>query len=72
MNNLIFAIEINAILDDDTEVSGVIGLIYNNERIYKLADGTVLTGTKKIKTIKSSNEIAPAELLINIMSLDKG
>ena len=55
MNDLIFAIEINAILEDDTEVSGVIGLIYNNQRIYKLADGTVLTGTKKIKTIKKAS-----------------
>ena len=36
MNDLIFAKEINAILEDDTEVSGVIGLIYNNERILSL------------------------------------
>lgn len=71
MNDLIFALEINAILEDDTEVSGVIGVINNNQKIYKLADGTVLTGTKKIKTIKSSKQIAAAEMLINIMSLDK-
>ncbi len=68
MNNLIFGIKINAILEDGTEVDNVIGEIINNKRVYKLSDNTVLTGTKKIKTIKFATFTVPAELLPFIMS----
>tara|TARA_B100001778_G_C18429948_1_gene557362 strand:+ start:152 stop:370 length:219 start_codon:yes stop_codon:yes gene_type:complete len=71
MNNIVFAIDINAVLEDDTEVTGVTGVFIDNNRVYKLSDGTVLSGTKKIKTIKSAENIDAAEYLINIMSLDK-
>tara|TARA_B100000123_G_scaffold249470_1_gene207726 strand:+ start:2296 stop:2514 length:219 start_codon:yes stop_codon:yes gene_type:complete len=71
MNNIIFALKINAILEDDTEVTDVTGIIIDNKRVYKLSDGTVLSGTKKIKTIKSAENLGAVEYLINIMSLDK-
>ena len=35
MNNLTFAVNIVAVLSDDTEVSNVIGYIDNNKRYYK-------------------------------------
>tara|TARA_R100000773_G_scaffold44582_1_gene46337 strand:+ start:2899 stop:3117 length:219 start_codon:yes stop_codon:yes gene_type:complete len=68
MNNLIFAIKINAILEDGTEVDNAIGEIISNKRVYRLTDNTVLTGTKKIKTIKFATFTVPAELLFLIMS----
>lgn len=71
MNNIIFATEISAILEDDTEVSGVTGIFIDNSKVYKLSDGTVLTGTKKIKTIKSANINGAGDYLINIMTLNK-
>ena len=71
MNNIIFALKINAILEDDTEVTDVTGIIIDNKRVYKLSDGTVLSGKKKIKTIKSAENLGAVEYLINIMSLDK-
>lgn len=71
MNNIVFAIDINAVLEDDTEVTGVTGVFIDNNRVYKLSDGTVLSGTKKIKTIKSADNYYGIEYLINIMSLNK-
>ena len=68
MNNLIFAIKINAILEDGTEVDNVIGDIISDKRVYRLSDNTVLTGTKKIKTIKFATFTVPAQLLFLIMS----
>ena len=71
MNNIIFATEIKAILEDDTEVSGITGVFIDNSKFYKLSDNTVLSGTKKIKTIKSANINGAGDYLINIMSLNK-
>ncbi len=71
MNNIIFATEIKAILEDDTEVSGITGVFIDNSKVYKLSDNTVLSGTKKIKTIKSANINGAGDYLINIMSLNK-
>jgi hypothetical protein len=70
MNNLIFAIKINAILEDGTEVDNAIGEIISDKRVYKLSDNTVLTNTKKIKTIKFATFTVPAELLPYIMSME--
>ena len=67
MNNFIFALNINAILEDGTEVSNVKGMLVNNKRVYKLPDNTVLTGTKKIKKIKFARFTVPAEILHYIM-----
>lgn len=63
MNDLVFAININAILEDGSEVNNVTGEIVNDKRVYKLSDNTVLTGTTKIKTIKYSLFVVPAEIL---------
>ena len=68
MNNLIFAIDINAILEDESEIFNVKGFVIDNKRIYKSSDGTILTGSKKIKTIKFSLFVVPAEILPIIMS----
>ena len=68
MNNKLFAININAVLEDNTEVDNVTGYLENNKRVYKLSDNTVLTGTKKIKTIKYARFTVPAEILPFIMS----
>ncbi len=68
MNNLIFAVDIKAVLEDGTEVTDVIGMLINNKRVYKLSDNTVLTGTKKIKTIKFATFTVLAEILPFIMS----
>lgn len=68
MNNLLFAVNIEAVLEDNTEVTDVTGMIINDKRVYKLSDNTVLTGTKKIKKFKSATFIIPAELLPFIMS----
>jgi hypothetical protein len=70
MNNLISAIKINAILEDGTEVDNAIGEIISDKRVYKLSDNTVLTNTKKIKTIKFATFTVPAELLPYIMSME--
>ena len=53
MSIFVFANNITAVLEDGTEVTDVTGFIQNNKRFYKLPDNTVLTGTKKIKEIKS-------------------
>ncbi len=68
MNDLVFAVKINAILEDGSEVNDVTGEIISDKRVYKLADNTVLTGTKKIKTIKYSLFVVPPEILPFIMS----
>ena len=68
MNNLVFAVKINAILEDGSEVNDVTGQIVSNKRVYKLSDDTVLTGTTKIKTIKFARFVVPPEILPFIMS----
>jgi len=67
MNNITFAENIVAVLSDDTEVSNVIGYIENNKRYYKTSNNIVLTGDKKVKTIKSCIYKVPAEILPFIM-----
>ena len=68
MNNLVFAVKINAILEDGSEVNDVTGEIVSDKRVYKLSNNTVLTGTTKIKTIKFARFVVPPELLPFIMS----
>ena len=68
MNNLVFAQNIKAVLEDNTEVTEVTGFLVDNKRVYKLSDDTVLTGTKKIKEIKFATFVVPAEILPFIMS----
>ena len=68
MNNIVFAQNIKAVLEDNTEVTDVTGRLVDNKRIYKLSDNTVLTGTKKIKEIKFATFVVPAEILPYIMS----
>ena len=68
MNNIVFAVNIKAVLEDNTEVTEVTGFLVDNERVYKLPDDTVLTGTKKVKEIKFATFTVPAELLPFIMS----
>ena len=68
MNNLVFAVNIKAVLENGTEVTDVTGFLLDNKRVYKLSDNTVLTGTKKIKEIKFATFVVPAELLPYIMS----
>ena len=63
MNNLVFAENIEAILEDGTEVTGVTGYVINDKRVYKLSDNTVLTGTKKIKTFKFARFTVPPQIL---------
>ncbi len=70
MNNLVFAVKINAILEDGSEVNDVTGEIISDKRIYKLADDTVLTGTKKIKNIKSFLLVVPPSLLPYINNME--
>ena len=41
MSIFVFAYDINAVLEDGTEVTGVTGFIQNNKRFYKLSDNTV-------------------------------
>ena len=67
MNDLVFALNINAILEDGSEVNNVTGEIVSDKRVYKLSDNTVLTGTKKIKTIKFATFLVPPEILPYIM-----
>ncbi len=68
MNDLVFAVNIKAVLEDGTEVTDVTGMLINNKRVYKLSDNTVLTGTKKIKRIKFATFTVLAEILPFIMS----
>ena len=66
MNNLLFAINIKAVLEDDTEVENVKGFLINDKRVYKTSDNTVLTGNKKIKNILNATSLVPIELLTYI------
>ena len=68
MSIFVFAYNINAVLEDGTEVTCVTVCIENNKRIYKLSNNTVLTGAKKIKEIKSIFYTIPAHFLPIIMS----
>ena len=63
---LLFAIKINAILADGTEVKNVVGYIENNKKYYKTEDNTILTGTKKVKEIKSCEYVVLPQLLPRI------
>lgn len=67
MSNNIFATHIKAVLEDGTEVTDVIGYVIENKRVYKLSDGTVLTGSKKIKNMEFVRFTVPPEVLIYIM-----
>ena len=67
MNTIIFAKDIKAVLEDNTEVTDVTADIIDDKRVYKTADDTVLTGTKKIKTIKFATFLVPPEILPYIM-----
>ena len=66
----IFITNINAILEDDTEVNNVSGYIINKKRVYKMNDGTILTGTKKIKNILNATILVPPELLPYIYNME--
>ena len=68
MNNILFAVNIKATLEDGSEVDNVTGEIISDKRVYKLSDNTILTGTKKIKQIKFATFTVPGELLPYIMS----
>ena len=68
MKNLNFAINIKAVLEDNSEVADVKGFIINDKRVYKLSDNTILTGTKKIKTFQYVLYTVRAEFLPYIMS----
>ena len=68
MNNFVFATNINAILQDGSEATDIIGMLIDNKRVYKLADNTIFTGTKKVKTIKFATFTVPMEYLPYIMS----
>tara|TARA_R100000773_G_C4211432_1_gene110916 strand:- start:465 stop:683 length:219 start_codon:yes stop_codon:yes gene_type:complete len=70
MKDFIFAINIKAVLIDDTEVNNVKGFVINNKRIYKLSDGTILTDTKKIKKFLFATFTVRPEILHSIMSLE--
>tara|TARA_B100001029_G_C14930541_1_gene377392 strand:+ start:364 stop:582 length:219 start_codon:yes stop_codon:yes gene_type:complete len=70
MTSSIFVTNIEAILEDGTEVSNVSGFVIDNKRVFKLNDGTVLTGTKKIKNIKSSLLVVPADILPYINNME--
>ena len=68
MNNIGFAVNIKATLEDGSEVDNVTGEIISDKRVYKLSDNTILTGTKKIKQIKFATFTVLGELLPYIMS----
>tara|TARA_R100001086_G_scaffold227938_2_gene147253 strand:+ start:591 stop:809 length:219 start_codon:yes stop_codon:yes gene_type:complete len=68
MSDLVFAINIKAVLEDDTEVTDVLGMLINNKRVYKLPDNTILTGIKKIKKIKFAKFTVSPTVLPYIMS----
>ena len=70
MKSILFAINIKAVLQDNTEVDNVKGFVINNKRIYKLSDDTILTGTKKIKKFLFATFTVSPEILHVIMSLE--
>tara|TARA_Y100000114_G_scaffold143269_1_gene150642 strand:+ start:2557 stop:2775 length:219 start_codon:yes stop_codon:yes gene_type:complete len=68
MMNIVFAVNIKAILEDGTEVTDVTGFLIDNKRVYKLPDNTILTGTKKIKETKFARFTVLPTVLPYIMS----
>tara|TARA_B100000123_G_scaffold270908_1_gene249631 strand:+ start:1082 stop:1300 length:219 start_codon:yes stop_codon:yes gene_type:complete len=70
MTQSIFAINIKGILEDSTEVENVRGFVINKKRVYKLSDGTVLTGNKKIKTFLDTTITIPIEIYSFVMTLE--
>ena len=70
MNNNIFATDIEAVLENGTEVKNVSGYIVNNKRVFKLEDNTILTGSKKIKIIKRSTILVSLQILLYITNLE--
>ncbi len=70
MNTIMFAMDINAILEDETEVTKAKGYVIDNKRVYKTNEGEILTGDKKIKSMKSQTITVPVELFIYINSME--
>tara|TARA_B000000532_G_C18638463_1_gene307246 strand:- start:65 stop:283 length:219 start_codon:yes stop_codon:yes gene_type:complete len=70
MNDNFFAMDIKATLEDGTEVSSVKGFVIDNKRVYKTNDGTVLTGTKKIKTMISQTILVSFDVFLYINSME--
>ena len=62
MNNLLFAIDIKAVLEDNTEVQDIKAYIIDNKRVYKTSDEKILPANK-IKNIISSTITVPPEVL---------
>jgi|TARA_Y100000052_G_scaffold12718_1_gene12376 hypothetical protein len=71
MNNLLFAININAVLENGTEVSNVKGFVIDNKVVYKTSENEILTGDKKIKEIFSSTITVPIGILSYISNIEK-
>ena len=71
MNNLLFAININAVLENGTEVSNVKGFVIDNKVVYKTSENEILTGDKKIKEIFSSTISVPNGILSYISNIEK-
>ena len=63
MNNIVFADKITAILEDNTELDNIRGVVVNNKRVYYSENDEILTGSKKIKKIKSINFCVLAPLI---------
>jgi hypothetical protein len=70
MSSTIYVTKIVAILEDGTEVSDVNGFVIDGKRVFKTKDNTVLTGTKKVKTIKSAFLLVPPHILPYINSME--
>lgn len=70
MNNTVFADKITAILEDNTEINNIRGVVVNNKRVYYSETDEILTGTKKIKEIKSINYCVLGPFIIFVNSLD--
>ena len=69
MNNLLFAIDIKAVLEDNTEVQDIKAYIIDNKRVYKTSDEKILPANK-IKNIISSTITVPPELLHSIAKFE--
>lgn len=70
MTSNIFVTNIEAVLEDGSEVSNVSGYVIDNKRVFKTSDNIILTGTKKIKTIKSSLLTVPPNYLPYINAME--
>ena len=70
MTSNIFVTNIEAVLEDGSEVSNVSGYVIDNKRVFKTSDNIILTGTKKIKTIKSSLLTVPPNYLHYINAME--